>query len=117
MTHSYRLGLVTWKYQVRIPVGPGIFHRGCAYTVLKTVQRHGVYSGAYGTVHCKELLKSFRVGHSPGVGLSLHCIDSAKSHVKQYLLMHSLRDVAKQKKIPNIQKNLEVGGWVQGQFG
>ena len=69
MTHSYRLWLVTWKYKVRIPVGPEIFHHGCAYTVLQTVQRHGVYSGAYSTVHFKELLKSFRVGHSPGVGL------------------------------------------------
>ena len=34
MAHSYRLGLVTWGYQVRIPVGTGICHRGCAYTVL-----------------------------------------------------------------------------------
>ena len=46
--------------------------RGCAYTVLKTVQRHGVYSAAYGTVHYKEPLKSFetRVGHNPGLTLS-----------------------------------------------
>ena len=71
MAHSYRLGLVTWGYQVRIPVGTDICHRGCAYTVLQTVQRHGVYSAAYGTVHYKEPLKSFeiRVGHSPGFGL------------------------------------------------
>ena len=71
MAHLYRLGLVTWGYQVRIPVGTYIFHRGCAYTVLQTVQRHGVYSAAYGTVHYKEHLKSFeiRVGHSPGFGL------------------------------------------------
>ena len=35
------------------------------------IQRHGVYSAAYGTVHCKEPLKSFeiRVGQSPGFGL------------------------------------------------
>ena len=34
-------------------------------------QRPGVHSAAYGTVHCKEPLKSFeiRVGHSPGFGL------------------------------------------------
>ena len=71
MAHSYRLGLVIWRYQVRIPVGPDICHRGCAYTVLQTVQRPGVYSAAYGTVHYKEPLKSFeiRVGHSPGFGL------------------------------------------------
>ena len=70
MTHSYRLGLVTWGYQVRIPGGTDICHRGCAYTVLQTVQRYGVYNDAYGTVHFKELLRSFevRVGHSPGFG-------------------------------------------------
>ena len=38
MAHSYRLGLVTWGYQVRISVGTDICHRGCAYTVLQTVQ-------------------------------------------------------------------------------
>ena len=73
MAHSYRLGFVTWGYQVRISVGPDMCHRGCAFTVLQTVQRHGVYSSAYGrpTVHYKEPLKSFeiRVGHSPGFGL------------------------------------------------
>ena len=71
MAHSYRLGLATWRHQARIPVWPDICHRGCAYTVLQTVQRPGVYSGAYGTVHYKEPLKSFeiRVGHSPGFGL------------------------------------------------
>ena len=46
-------------------------HSGCAYTVLQTVQKHEVYSAAYGTVHYKESLKSFkiRVGHSPDFGL------------------------------------------------
>ena len=84
MAHSYRLGLVT--YQVRIPVGPDICHRGCAYTVLQTVQRPGVYSAAYGTVHNEEPLKSFeiRVGHSPGFLLSRYCHDCADSDVKQY---------------------------------
>ena len=43
MAHAYRLGLVTWWYQFRIPVGPDIRCRGCAYTVLQTVQRNGVY--------------------------------------------------------------------------
>ena len=67
MAHSYRLGLVTCRYQFRIPVVPDIRHRGCAYTVLQTVQRPGVYSSAYGTVHYKETLKSFKikVEHSP----------------------------------------------------
>ena len=72
MAHSYRLGLITWRYQIRILVGPDICHRGCAYTVLQTVQRPAVYSADYGTVHYKELLKSFeiRVGHSANFGLS-----------------------------------------------
>ena len=71
MAHSYRLGLVTWMYQVRIPVGPDICHRGCAYTMFQTVQRHGVYSAANGTVHYKEPLRSLeiRVWHSLGFAL------------------------------------------------
>ena len=70
MAHSYRLGLITWRYQVRIPVWKYICRRGCAYTVLQTLKRPGVYSAACGTVHYKEPLKSFeiRVGHSPGFG-------------------------------------------------
>ena len=62
---------VTWRYQARSPVGPDICHRGWAYTVFQTVQRHVVYSAVYGTVHYEEPLKSFEigVGHSPGVGL------------------------------------------------
>ena len=53
------------------PARAGYFRRGCAYTVLQTVQRPGVCSAAYGTVHYKEPLKSFkiRVGHRPGFGL------------------------------------------------
>ena len=71
MARSHRLGLVTWGYQVRIPIGTDICHSGCAYTVLQTVQRPEVYSTVYGTVHHKEPLKSFeiRVGYSPGFGL------------------------------------------------
>ena len=54
-----------------IPVGSHICHRGCAYTVLQTVQRHRVYSTVCGPLHYKEPLKSFkiRVGHCPGFGL------------------------------------------------
>ena len=88
MAHLYRLGLVTWGYHVRIPVGTDICHHGCAYTVLQTVQRHGVYGAAYGTVQYKGPLDSFeiRVRHSPGFGLHsvAICHDCAKSEVKQY---------------------------------
>ena len=67
MAHSYRMGLVTLRYQVRILVEPDICHSGCEYTAFRTVERHGVYSAVYVTVHCKESLKSFaiRVEHSP----------------------------------------------------
>ena len=72
MAHSSRMGIVTCRYHVRIPVvGPDIYHCGCAYTVPQTVHRPGACSAAYGTVHYKEPLKSFeiRVGHSPDFGL------------------------------------------------
>ena len=32
----------------------------CIYTVLQTVQRHGVYSAAYDTVHYKKNLEVIR---------------------------------------------------------
>ena len=70
------------------PGRAGFCHRGCAYTVLQTVERPGVYSAVYGTVHYKEPLKSFeiKVGHSSGFGhpLSRYCHDCAESDVKQY---------------------------------
>ena len=70
MAHSYRPGLVTWRSQVRIPEGPDICHRGCTYTGLQTVQRHGVYSAAHVTVHCEEPLSfEIRVWHRPGFRL------------------------------------------------
>ena len=69
MVHSYRLRPESWMYYVRIPVSPDICHRGCAYTVLQTVQRHGVYWLAM--VWCtRKKLNVFRVGHSPGLWLS-----------------------------------------------
>ena len=81
MAHLYRLGLVTC-------------HHGCAYTVLQTVQRHGVYSVAYGTVHYKEPLKSFeiRVGIVPASDFLLlrYCHDCAESDVKQYSHSHPI---------------------------
>ena len=49
MAHSYRLGFVTWGYQVRIPVYLDIVIV-VVHTVNETVQKHGVYSAAYGTV-------------------------------------------------------------------
>ena len=88
MAHSYRLGLVTWRYQLRIAVGPDICHRGCAYTVVLTVQSNGVYSVVYGNVHYKEPLKSFeiRVGHIPSFRLPSVVIlpQCAERDVKQY---------------------------------
>ena len=54
MAHLYRPGLVTWRYRIRISVGPDIYHRGCAYTVFQTVQRYVMYSVIYGIVHYKE---------------------------------------------------------------
>ena len=94
MAHLYQLGLVTWRYQVRIPVGPGICHRSCENIVFQTLQRYALYSAVYGAVHYKEPLKSFeiRVCHSPGFGLPFvpilpYCVDS---DVKQYSLTHHL---------------------------
>ena len=47
MAHSIRLWLETQSYWVRIPVELDVCHRGCAYTVLQTVQRAGVCSAVY----------------------------------------------------------------------
>ena len=41
------------------PSGSAPGRRGCAYTLLQTVQRPGVCSAVYGTTHYKEPLKSF----------------------------------------------------------
>ena len=51
--------VLTGACMVRIPFGLDICNHSCAYTVLQTVQRHGVYNAAYDTVHYKEPLKSF----------------------------------------------------------
>ena len=61
LAHPYRLGLVKWRYQARIQVRTDNCHRGCEYTVLRTVQRPRVHSAAYGTVHYKEPLKSSEI--------------------------------------------------------
>ena len=62
-----RIGACNLEVEGRILGGPDICHRGCAYTVLRTIQRHGVCSAVNGTVHYKDPLKLFEigVGHSP----------------------------------------------------
>ena len=74
-------------YWVQIPVGSDVSHRGCAYTVLQTVQRHGVCSEVYGTVHYKEPLTLFDKCRvlSPFL-LSRYCHDCVESNVQQYSL-------------------------------
>ena len=59
MSHSVLVVAQNSRYWVRIPAGSVVCHRGCAYTVLQTFQRHVVYSAVYGTVHYKKPLKSF----------------------------------------------------------
>ena len=59
MAHSILLWLETQSYWVQIVVGLNVSHRGCACTVLQTVQMHGKCSDVYGTVHYKEPLKLF----------------------------------------------------------
>ena len=46
-------------HSIMLWLGSDVCHRGCACTVLQTVQRHGVCSDVYGTVHYKEPLKLF----------------------------------------------------------
>ena len=60
MVHSVRVWLET-GYWVRIPAGSDICDWGCAYTMIQTVQRPGVCSAVYDTVHYKEPLKSFQI--------------------------------------------------------
>ena len=59
MAHSIRLCLETQSYWVRIVVESDVCHRGCAFTVLQTVQRPGVCIDVYGTVRYKEPLRLF----------------------------------------------------------
>ena len=49
----------TKRYWVRIPVRSYESHRGCAFTVLRTVQRPGFRSAVYGTMYYKGTVKSF----------------------------------------------------------
>ena len=95
MAHSVRLWLETRRYWARIPVGSDGCYRGCAYTVLRTVQKTGVCSALYGAVYYqawyyKEPFKSYDKcpRHSPDLGffLSRYCHDRAESDVKQYSL-------------------------------
>ena len=59
MAHLVQLCFETQRYWFRIPAVSDVWHRGCAYTVFQTVQRHGVRSVVYGTVHYKEPLNLF----------------------------------------------------------
>ena len=47
-------------------LGSGICHRGCAYAVLRTVQRSGVCVAVYGTVQIQAVVLRF----SPYTGCS-----------------------------------------------
>ena len=87
MAHSILLWSEAQGYLVQILVGSDVSLRGCAYTLLQTVQRHGVCSDVYGTVHYKEPLKLFDKtrAYSPFL-LSRYCHDCAESNVKQYSL-------------------------------
>ena len=79
--------VVAGNSEVRIPAGSDICQRGCAYTVLQTVQRPGVYSAVYNTVRYKEPLTSVdkSTGIFPAAGflLSQYCYYCAESDVKQ----------------------------------
>ena len=57
MTHSVQLWLEAQRYWVRIPAGSNVCHRSCEYMykVFQTVQRPGLCSVVYGTVHCTAL--------------------------------------------------------------
>ena len=57
--HLVRLWLETRRYWVRISVQLNVL--SCAYTLLQIVQRPGVCSAVYGTVHYKEPLKSLKI--------------------------------------------------------
>ena len=56
MAHSHRL----WFEILRIPAGWDVSHRGCVYAEVQTVQRIGVCSAGYGTVHYKEPARLFK---------------------------------------------------------
>ena len=47
---------MTEGYWIRIPARWDVCHRGCAYTVIQTVQMPGVCGAVYGTVYYREPL-------------------------------------------------------------
>ena len=57
MAHSIRMGLEKSYCS-------DVCHRGCAFTVLQTVQRPRVCSDVYDTVHYIEPLKLFDKGRA-----------------------------------------------------
>ena len=56
---------------------PDICLRGCAYTLLQTVQSHEVYSDAYGTVHYHDYKKNPEVIRNKNRAYSSFCRDIA----------------------------------------
>ena len=81
MAYSVLLWLETERYRVRISAGWDFCHRGCAYTVLQTVQRSGVCSAVYDIA-----LKSFdrsRVLSRLSASFCRYCPES-ESDVKEY---------------------------------
>ena len=60
IAHSVRLWLQYQRYRVRIPARSDVCHWGCAYTVCQTVQRPGLRSAVYGTMHYEDTFKSFK---------------------------------------------------------
>ena len=78
---------------------------GCAYAVLQTVQRSGVCSAVYGTVHYKKPLKSFN--KTRAFLPSPYCHDCAESDVKQYLLTHLPKHISEKVNV-NFRLNVVV---------
>ena len=87
------------RYWARIPAGTNVYNWGCSYTVLQTIQRPGVCSALYGTMHYGEPLKSFGksraapIENSPYFGLSsveVLPLSCRKRQKAIYSLTHSL---------------------------
>ena len=79
MAHSVRLWLETRELLGSNPGGSDVCYRGCAYTVLQTVQMSGVCSDVYGTVHYKESLKLFDKSRAYSLLLSRYAMIMQKA--------------------------------------
>ena len=69
MAHCIRLWRDSVEVQGSCPAWSDVCHWSCAYTVLQTVQRPGMYSAVYGTMK-NPRNHSIRVGHSLDFGHS-----------------------------------------------